>query len=329
MNSGTQPKRDDTLIRQAAPGKRVFATGKWTPFLYLSPHLIFFTIFLVLPTIYGIYLSLHNWDLLRPAKFVGLENYLDIFFNKDSIDYVEFWNAFWNTIKFVVFAVPFLIIVPLVLALAINTKTWGSSFFRAIFYAPSLFSVVTVVLIWVWILDTNAGLVNFYVNKFGVSSIPWLTDMPWAWVALVTMTVWWTIGRNLILFLAGLQDVSEELIEAAKVDGAGKLIRFWHIVLPGLRGPMLFALVMTTIESFNVFGQPAVATQGGPGTETKTLIMYIREAAFGSYRMGDAAAMAVVMGAFLVVISLVQFAMMNRDKWPKRKKVKQEGEAWR
>ena len=325
MNAGTQSKTDSTLTRPVRPSKREKLKGKWTPYLFLTPHLIFFSVFLVLPTLYGIYLSLHDWDLLRPAKFVGLQNYIDIFVNKDSIDYVEFWNALWNTVEFVLYSVPLLIIVPLVLALAINTKTWGSSFFRAIFYAPSLLSVVTVVLIWVWILDTNAGLVNFYVNKFGVTNIPWLTDTPWAWIALVTITIWWTIGRNLIIFLAGLQDISEELVEAAKIDGAGMLARFWHIVLPGMRGPMLFALVMTTIESFNVFGQPAVATQGGPGTETKTLIMYIREAAFGSYRMGDAAAMSIVMGGFLVVVSVIQFALMNRDKWPKRKKAAQEG----
>lgn len=309
MQSKTNLVKPAKPLRIKRPGE-----SRWTTLLYIGPHLFFFILFLVLPTLYGIYLSLHDWDLLRPAEFVGFENYTDIFFNTESIDYIEFWNAFWNTIKFVVFAVPCLIIVPLILALAIDTKTWGSSFFRALFYAPSLLSVVTAVLIWVWILDSNAGLVNFYVSKFGVDNIPWLTDMPWAWIALVAITVWWTIGRNMILFLAGLQDIREELLEAAKIDGAGRLKRFWHIVLPSLRGPMLFALVMTTIESFNVFGQPNVATAGGPGTETKTLIMYIREAAFGNYRMGDAAAMAIVMGAFLVVVSVVQFVIMKRKE---------------
>jgi len=309
MQSKTNLVKPAKPLRIKRPGE-----SRWTTLFYIGPHLFFFILFLVLPTLYGIYLSLHDWDLLRPAEFVGFENYTDIFFNTESIDYIEFWNAFWNTIKFVVFAVPCLIIVPLILALAIDTKTWGSSFFRALFYAPSLLSVVTAVLIWVWILDSNAGLVNFYVSKFGVDNIPWLTDMPWAWIALVAITVWWTIGRNMILFLAGLQDIREELLEAAKIDGAGRLKRFWHIVLPSLRGPMLFALVMTTIESFNVFGQPNVATAGGPGTETKTLIMYIREAAFGNYRMGDAAAMAIVMGAFLVVVSVVQFVIMKRKE---------------
>ncbi|PWK06589.1 carbohydrate ABC transporter permease [Tumebacillus permanentifrigoris] len=303
---------------------RTFTMQSITPYLYIAPHLLFFLIFLVLPTGYGVYLSLHDWDLLRPAKFVGLENYYDIFFNKDSIDYSEFWNACWNTFKFVIFAVPVLILVPLLLAIAIDTKTWGSGFFRALFYAPSLLSVVTAVLIWVWMFDSNAGLVNYYLAKLGITGVAWLADLPWAWIALVIITVWWTIGRNLIIFLAGLNDIPDDLHEAAKLDGAGKVSRFLNVILPGLRGPMLFALVTTTIDSFNIFGQSMVATQGGPGTETKTLIMYIREAAFGSYRMGDAAAMAIVMGMFMLIVSVVQFGWINRDRSGRKRRTQAE-----
>ncbi|PTX64434.1 carbohydrate ABC transporter membrane protein 1 (CUT1 family) [Melghirimyces profundicolus] len=285
-----------------------------TPYLFIAPHLVFFIIFLIVPIGYGIYISLHEWDYLTPPEFVGLQHYRNIFLNPTSIDYVEFWNAFWNTVQFVVFAVPVLIVVPLVLAVAVDTKTWGTHFFRAVFYAPSLLSVATVSLIWLWILDTNAGIVNFYLNKFGGETVPWLSKMPWAWIALVVMTVWWTIGRNMIIFLAGLQDIPEELHEAAKIDGAGRLSRFFHIILPGIRGPMLFCVVMTTIESFNLFGQPYMTTQGGPGEETEVLMMLIRQVGFADFRMGSAAAMALIMGFSLLLISMVQFAVMNRGQ---------------
>jgi len=285
-----------------------------TPYLFIAPHLFFFSIFLVIPTFYGIYLSFHQWDFFTEPVFVGFQNFADLLFNKDSLYYADFWNAFGNTVLFVALSVPPLIIIPLLVAIAVDTKTWGNNLFRTIFYTPSLFSIATVALIWIWMLDTNAGLVNYYINKLGFENIPWLTDLPWAWVSLVVMTIWWTMGYNMLLFLAGLQDIPQHLYEAAKIDGANAFQRFFHVTLPGLKGTMFFVVIMTTIASFNLFGQPYMATKGGPGQDTVTLLMYIQRIGFGggSPDAGVASAMAIIMGIFLSLVSIVQFKIMNR-----------------
>jgi multiple sugar transport system permease protein len=281
---------------------------KFTPYLFLAPHLLFFIGFLVIPVFYGIYISLHNWDYLTEPEFIGFENYQRLLFMPDSIEFQEFWNAFGNTLYFVVWTVPLLIIVPLALALGVNAKVWGRNWFRSIFFVPTMFSVATIVLIWVWILDTNAGVVNYYLGQ----TIPWLSDIPWVWVSLVLITVWWTAGTNMILFLAGLQEIPDHLYEAAWIDGANAWQRFVHVTLPGLTGPFTFVTIMTTVASFNVFGQPHMATQGGPGTETEVLMMHIRTTAFSDFQMGSAAAMALIMAVFLLIISYFQFRFHSR-----------------
>jgi multiple sugar transport system permease protein len=302
------------------PAKKGSWKKKTAPYLFITPHLLFFTVFLILPSLYGVYISFHEWNFFDEPTFVGLQNYADILLNEDSLWYPYFWDAFKHTIMFVVFSVPLLILIPLLIAIAVDAKPVGTNFFRALFYAPSLFSVATVVLIWVWLLDTNAGLVNYYVKQFGGENIPWLTGQPWVWLSLVIITVWWTMGYNMILFLAGLQDVPQHLYEAAKIDGANVFQRFIHVTLPGLKGPMLFVVVMTTIASFNIFGQPHIATRGGPGDDTKVLMMYIREVAFtgGDPKAGMASAMSLIMALFMIVISVIQFKLMNKDNESKK-----------
>jgi len=300
------------------PVKRNWTWSKLTPYLFIAPHFIFFTIFLVLPTLHGLYISFHSWNFFSDPVFVGFANYVDILFNKESLYYEYYWKAFRATLIFVLLSVPLLIIVPLLIALAMNNKPFGNTFFRALFYTPSLFSVATVVLIWIWMLDTNAGLVNYYLNLLGISNIPWLTSVPWAWIGLVVMTVWWTMGYNMILFLAGLQEVPEQLYEAAKIDGANFIQRFWHVTLPGIQGPLLFVIVMTTIASFNVFGQPYLATDGAPGRETRVLLMYIRDVAFSGSnpKAGVGAAMSIIMGFIMLLITIIQFKLLNRKDKP-------------
>ncbi|MDQ0257240.1 multiple sugar transport system permease protein [Evansella vedderi] len=289
---------------------------KLTPFLFISPHLFFFIIFLAYPTFYGLYISFHSWNFFTDMNFVGLQNYANILWNTDSIFFDYFWAAFRATLIFVVLSVPFLIIIPLFIALGINARPFGHNFFRALFYAPSLLSVVTVVLIWIWLLDTNAGLVNYYIGWLGFDNIPWLTRAPWVWISLVVMTIWWTIGTNMILFLAGLGEIPDHLYEAAKIDGANRIQQFFNVTLPGLKGPLVFVMIMTTIASFNVMAQPQLATNGGPGYETRVLILYIYEVGFtgGNPRAGLAAAMSVVLGLMLLCISLVQFKLMTKEK---------------
>lgn len=286
---------------------------KLVPYLFIVPQLIFFTVFLIIPTIIGAWASLNKWDYISKPKFVGLKNYIDLF-TSGTIDNQEYWRAFGNTFKFVLFAVPPLVVIGLLLAIMLNTKIPGKNIIRGIIYAPNVLSVASASLLFVWMMDTNAGLINYYIVKFGGKAIPWLTTLPWAWIALVLLTVWWTVGGNMLLFLAGLQDIPASLYEAGDIDGANGWQKFTNITLPSLRRTLLFVIVMTSLNQFNVFGQPLMTTGGGPGGETKVLIMYIREVAFSQYRMGSASAMAIVMGLAMLLFSIIQFKVLQPKK---------------
>jgi len=290
-----------------------FKLEKVTPYLFIFPHLLFFVTFLAFPVFYGIYISMHRWELLGWEKpFIGLGNFFKLF-NKNTIQYEYFWNSFGNTLKFVIFSVPFLVIIGLALAMLVDKNFKFKGFFRSVFYTPVILSVTSVTLMWTWILDTQSGLMNYILSFLGYNPIAWLSTTEWAWVSLVLVTVWWTVGQNMLLFLAGLQDIPQHLYEAAKIDGASGWQRFWYITLPGLKPTTLFVTVMTTIASFNVFGQPYMMTHGGPGRDTQVAIMYIQEEAFSNYRLGNSAAMALIMSLFIIAISIIQFKMMSSD----------------
>lgn len=195
-----------------------------------------------------------------------------------------------------------------------NVEPKGYKIFRAIFYLPNLFSIATLVLIWRWVLNTNVGVLNLTLANVGIDSIPWLSQQPFAWVALVVMTVWWTIGANMIIFTASLKEVPEHLYEAAEIDSANTWQKMIYITLPSIRNQLIYITIMTTIASFNVFGQPQLATGGGPEESTTVLMMYIRNIAFGGGRPnpGIATAMTVILGLIMITISIIQVRIIRR-----------------
>ena len=288
----------------------------WTPYLFLSPYLVLFFVFVVAPAVYGFWISLHNWDYLLPGKpFVGLQNYVNLF-TPNSTTSGPFWTSMVATGKFTLFSVPLLLVVPLLVALLLNQKFRGRTFFRAVFFAPYVLGVAVIGILWRFILDPNVGLLNYYLEFIpGVpDNIPWTTALPWAWAALVIPTVWWTMGFNSVIYLAGLQDINPELYEAAKVDGANSWQRFVNITLPGLRPVLFFVLTVTILASANVFGQAYLITQGAPGNETRTAIMYIAETGLRQFQMGSAAAMSYVLALTLALISVANFVFFrNRE----------------
>ncbi|RHW42684.1 sugar ABC transporter permease [Neobacillus notoginsengisoli] len=289
--------------------------SKLTSSLFVLPYLILFTVFLFIPIIYGAWMSLHNWDLLNPVHdFVGLKNYTKIF-NSDSYLNTLFFEGLKNTLQFVVFSVPLLVAVGLGLALLISSlPNRLKGFFRTVYFIPYAVSVSVVAIIWLWLLDTNSGLINQYLQKIGLPFIPWLTDMPWAWVSIIIATLWWTIGFNMVIFINALNDVPEELYEAGSLDGTSRWQRFIYITLPSIRPTMLFVLITSTIASFNIFGQPYLMTRGGPGTSTKVLLMNIVDEAFNQRQLGNAAAMSLLMALIMIVISIAQFRLTNRKE---------------
>ena len=285
-----------------------------TPYLFLAPYLILFTVFVLAPSVFVIWISLHDWDFLLPGKpFVGLQNYLNLF-KAGTVTSGPFWQSMEATGKFVLFSVPLLVAIPLAVAVVLNQKFPGRNFFRAAFFAPYVLGVAVIGILWAFLLDPNIGLVNHYLGKIGIDNIPWTTETPWVWAALVGPTVWWTLGFNTVIYLAGLQDIPRELYEAAKVDGAGRWAQFRNVTLPGLRPVLIFVITTTILASANVFGQPYIITQGRPGIETRSAIMYIGQEGLRDFRMGNAAAASFILTLALIMVSLVTFVAFRERK---------------
>jgi multiple sugar transport system permease protein len=294
---------------------RTLEHGPWTPYLFLAPYLLLFLGFVVLPAVLGIWISLHAWDYTLPRKpFVGLDNYIDLF-APGSINGELFWGSMRATGIFTLFSVPLLLVIPLGVAMLMNQKFPGRNFFRAVYFAPYVLGVAVIGVMWRYLLDNNIGLVNYYAGLLGLpDDTAWTTSVPAAWFALVGVTVWWTLGFNSVIYLAALQDISPDLYEAAKVDGASTWQQFTNVTLPGLRPILLFVTVTTLIASANMFGQSYLMTQGGPGRETRTAIYQIAETGLVNFQMGAAAAMSYVLTLFLVALSLVVFWLFREKK---------------
>lgn len=282
------------------------------PYLFIAPHLLLFTVFLITPTITGFIMSFFKWDYITKPVFVGLKNYGNLL-DSNAIDYLKFWTTFGNTLKFVVITVPLLIIISLFLAILLNEKMVLRNFFRFTFYAPVVLSVTVACMIWRWILEDNVGIVGYYLNALGLQRIHWLSQDPYIWLTIVIITIWWLLGTNFIFFMAGLQEVPKELYEAAEIDGAKAWGKFWNVTLPGIKRTMFFVLVTTTLGQFNIFGQPYILYGGRMPDNVQVLLNYVYQVAFDSYRMGSAAAMTVIMGITMVVISAVQYKLMRAD----------------
>ena len=286
-----------------------------TPYLFLAPYLLLFGVFAASPVLLGAWISLHQWDYLLPDKpFVGLDNYRALFDPESSV-YGFWWESLRATAIFTVASVPLLVVLPLGLSLLLHRKFPGRTFFRAVYFAPFVLGVAVVGVLWRFLLDTHLGLVNHTLGLLGLpADTPWLTALPWAWISLVGMTVWWTIGFNAVIYLAGLQDIPRDLYDAARIDGATRWQQFRHVTVPGLRPVLLFVITTTILASANMFGQSYLVTQGAPGTSTRTAIMYIADEGLRGFRMGSAAAMSLLLALLLAVVSVANFRIfVHRD----------------
>ncbi len=289
--------------------------GGVAPWLFLAPYLVLFLGFVIAPIFYGMYISLHDYDYTLPGKpFVGFDNYLKLV-DPQSTTFSDFWSSTRATGTFTLFSVPFLLVLPLLVALVMNGRFRGRNLFRALYFAPYVLGVAVVAVIWRFLLDANIGIINQYLGDLGLpKDIPWLTSTPQAWVALVGVTVWWTLGFNAVIYLAGLQEISAELYEAARVDGANRWQSFWNVTFPGLRPVLSFVTMVTIIASANMFGQSYLMTRGGPGVETRTAIGFIAETGLTSYQMGDAAAMSYVLTVVLMLLSVGVFWLFRERR---------------
>lgn len=274
-----------------------------TGYFFILPHYLLFLIFIAIPTLFTIYISFTNWDLFGSPTFVGLENYRLLLFEKGHTYNTYFWNGIKNTLIYVIISVPIGILVPLAFAGILNENPPGKRFMQAILYFPSLLSVSTVVICWSWLFRTDVGIINHVLG----TAINWAGSQPAAWIAINILTIWWLVGGNMIIYLAGMADIPEELYESAEIDGASKWAQFVHITLPLIKAQIGVTLIFTIIGGYNVFGQTWMFNNGGPGESNKTILMYIRELAFGSgvSQSGIASTMAVVLGIIIIVTSAI------------------------
>lgn len=274
-------------------------------FLFASPYLILFSVFLLFPLLKGLYMSLFDWNFLEPSKstFIGLENYSRL------LNDPAFWNAFWNTLEFVVLTVPLILVVSMVLALGLNKELKGSRLLRFLYFSPYVLTVSVVGIVWLEI---------FSQSGVGTQLLGWLFDGSplnsklWAMPVIVITTVWWQAGFFFAVLLAARQNVPERLYEAARLDGANPWRMFWDITLPHMKNALLFVLVASTIFQFQVFGQPFIMTKGGPAGETQTLVFYLYQLGFETRDLGFGAAVGYTLLAILVGVSVLNYLLVGR-----------------
>lgn len=282
------------------------------PAAFLGPHMLLFVLFFLIPAVFGIYVSFTDWDLYSSPVFVGLNNFKTILFDAESIYHEQFFNGAKNTLLFVIMTVPLCIVIPLLLAVLLSMKPALSRLFQSLIYLPTLFAISAVMIIWSFQLSLSYGPLKEW---FGLD-VNITGTQPWAWIAVVLVTVWWSAGSNMIIYLAALSGVPQDQIEASQLDGAGAAARFFKVVLPNIQYQLLFTTVMTTIAQFNIYGQPLMLTGGGPNNSTRVLMMYIQQNAFGSgvSAAGMSSAMAVLLGLVIMAVSAFQFILSRRSE---------------
>lgn len=282
-------------------------------FLFVTPWLLGFLIFTAGPMLASLYLSLTKYDLAN-MEFVGMENYRRLLF-KDEL----FWKSLRVTVLYALFTVPLGIAGSLSLALLLNQKVRGQRIFRTLFYLPSLVPAVASAILWQWIFNADNGLLNSGLALFGLPNIEWLQDERYTLGAFVLMSLWGIGGGRMVIFLAGLQGISETYYEAARIDGASPAQQFRSVTLPLLSPVMFFNLILGVIGAFQVFTSSYVMTGGGPNNASLFYALYLFRNAFEQFKLGKASAMAWILFVILLLLTLVQF-------WGSKRWVHYEGD---
>jgi multiple sugar transport system permease protein len=277
-------------------------------FSFVLPFLIVFLVFLVWPILFGLRMSFFNWTIggNGSSQFLGLSNYQELF--ADS----AFWQSLGTTIVFTVISTPILVLGALGLALLVNRAIPAQGFFRTIFFAPFILPVSVITLIWGWLYQPGFGLINGTLTRLGLQEVPWLSQPQVAMIAIIILTVWWTLGFNFVLYLAGMQQIPTELYEAASIDGANAGSRIRWITIPLLNRFTSLIIILQVIASLQLFSQTYLLTAGGPNYSTRPVVEYIYDAGFTTFRLGYGAAMSYVFFIIVLLVSLVQFALFMR-----------------
>jgi len=290
-----------------ANGIRLKGGERFWLWFFLAPTLFGLSFGTLGPVLAAIGISFTKWDVLTPPVFNGLGNYIQL------ISDPTFQKSILNTIYYVLGTVPAATVLSLLLAMLLNQKLRGITFYRTAYFLPIVSSTVAVALVWSWIYSKDFGLLNFLLRNIGLQPVGWLTSTRYAMPALIIMGIWGLLGEGMIIFLAGLQGISQSYYEAAEVDGANTWKKFLHITLPMITPSMFFYFIITMINAFQAFEQIYVMTRGGPNNATTTMVYYVYTNAFRNFRMGYASAQAI--GLFLIVMILTLIYWRSQEKW--------------
>lgn len=273
----------------------------WVLF-FLLPACTGLVLFTIVPILSSFILTLFRWDLIGSPEFVAFKNFTKLMGDD------KFWKALLHTVSFVVGYIPFVMVSGLLIAVLMNRKIKGLGLFRTAFFIPVVTSWIAVALLWTWLFNPKYGLINYGLAFVGIQGPAWLYDPSWAMTAVIITSVWKDTGYVMMLFLAGLQDIPSNLLEAASIDGAGKVKSFFRITIPLLSPTTFFILIISMINSFQVFDQVWIMTAGGPSGSTSVLVEQVYKHAFRYYNMGYASTISLVLFLIILIITVLQSA---------------------
>ncbi|MCC3377325.1 carbohydrate ABC transporter permease [Cohnella sp. REN36] len=280
--------------------------------LFLLPFLLVYFLFTIWPMLKGVQMTFYKWTLIKKMKYIGWDNYTRMFQDQD------FWASIWHSTLFVILTTPTMIVLAIVLALIANRQSRLQKFYRSVFFLPSVLSVAVISFLGLFIFQPYTGFLNSLLHLIQLlpadREVFWLSELGLSWVALTLITLWWTVGFNFILYLSAMQDIPDDIFEAAKLDGASNSQMFWSITLPYLKPITKTITMLQIIASFKVFLQIYIITGGGPLDKTRPVIQYIFQAGFRKNDLGYAATMSYMLFAILLVLSAFQYWLNNRKE---------------
>jgi len=305
---------DQLAIRETAapavgvrvPSANIYAP-QWRNFVFVAPFLFFFTTLLIFPLFWGMWLSVHKADTFSTGRFVGLDNYVRLFHDK------VFLQSVWNTFYFVLLTVPTLALIGLFLALCLNRRTRTAAVLRTLFFSSSVLSVTIVTLIWRIVYIPNVGLLSTIYGWFGATAPAFISDPSLAMIGIAIATIWWCIGLPMMLFLSALQQIPQDIYEAAALDNANRWQTLRSITLPSIKRTFILVIIIQIVLQFQLFGQAWLMTRGGPNNLTKPIVLYIYDTAFRRWDLGMGAAASEMLFVLILIAAMAQY-LVTRNK---------------
>ena len=293
---------------QKKKGKTASRAETKAAYVFILPSLIFFILFQAIPIIAVIALTFTKYNLFNTPQFIGFGNYIKLLTDP------RFLQSLSNTFFITILYVAGLLILGLLIALGINSLMSSNlrSLFRTMYFIPMMTSFAAVSVVWWYLLNTDFGVLNYYLLQLNLQPIPWISSSKYAIYSVVLVSVWKNIGFDFVILLAGLRQIPKSIIEAAMIDGASSFQRLWRITLPMLSPSIFFCIVINLIDGLQLFDIPKIMTQGGPGDSTQTIVMYLYETGFRYFEMGYASTMALVLLVLIMILTLLQFALSGR-----------------